>query len=72
MNPGRWVWEIDRNGTYEFHSEAPEGLHLTPARSLHMRGIGRCTRRMGIPMAELTGGRRRAGVGGVRSSCEAG
>ncbi len=21
INPGRWVWEIARNGTYEFHSE---------------------------------------------------
>ena len=25
VNPGRWVWEIGRNGTYEFHSEAPDG-----------------------------------------------
>ena len=22
LNPGRWVWEIAPNGTYEFHSEA--------------------------------------------------
>jgi hypothetical protein len=25
MNPGRWVWEIAANGTYEFHTEAPDG-----------------------------------------------
>lgn len=25
MNPGRWVWEIGPHGTYEFHSEAPDG-----------------------------------------------
>ena len=25
INPGRWVWEIAPNGTYEFHSEAPDG-----------------------------------------------
>lgn len=25
VNPGRWVWEIGPRGTYEFHSEAPDG-----------------------------------------------
>jgi hypothetical protein len=25
MNPGRWVWKIAANGTYEFHTEAPDG-----------------------------------------------
>ena len=25
INPGRWVWEIAPNGTYEFHTEAPDG-----------------------------------------------
>jgi len=25
MNPGRWVWEIAANGTYEFHDEGPDG-----------------------------------------------
>ena len=25
INPGRWVWEIGRNDTYEFHSEAADG-----------------------------------------------
>jgi Domain of unknown function (DUF4189) len=25
MNTGRWVWEIAANGTYEFHTEAPDG-----------------------------------------------
>lgn len=25
INPGRWVWEVAPNGTYEFHSEAPDG-----------------------------------------------
>ena len=24
-NPGRWIWRITRNGTYEFHSEAGDG-----------------------------------------------
>ncbi len=24
INPGRWVWEIAANGTYEFHSEAAD------------------------------------------------
>jgi hypothetical protein len=24
-NPGRWIWRIARNGTYEFHSEAGDG-----------------------------------------------
>lgn len=24
-NPGRWIWEIGAHGTYEFHSEAPDG-----------------------------------------------
>ena len=24
INPGRWVWEIASNGTYEFQSEAPD------------------------------------------------
>ena len=23
---GAWVWEIDRNGTYKFHSEAGDGV----------------------------------------------
>jgi len=26
VNGGRWLWEIDPNGTYEFHSEAPDGV----------------------------------------------
>jgi hypothetical protein len=26
VNGGRWVWEIDSNGTYKFHSEAPDGV----------------------------------------------
>lgn len=26
VNGGRWVWEIDPNGTYKFHSEAPDGV----------------------------------------------
>jgi Domain of unknown function (DUF4189) len=26
MNPGIWVWEIGPDGTYEFHSEAPDGV----------------------------------------------
>jgi hypothetical protein len=25
INPGRWVWQIGRNGTYQFHSEAGDG-----------------------------------------------
>jgi hypothetical protein len=25
INPGRWVWRINRDGTYEFHSEAADG-----------------------------------------------
>jgi len=25
VNGGRWVWEIDRNGAYRFHSEAGDG-----------------------------------------------
>jgi hypothetical protein len=25
INPGYWVWEIGRNGTYTFHSEAADG-----------------------------------------------
>jgi hypothetical protein len=25
LHPGRWVWEIAANGTYEFHTEAPDG-----------------------------------------------
>lgn len=25
VNPGRWVWELGPHGTYEFHSEAPDG-----------------------------------------------
>jgi hypothetical protein len=25
MHPGRWIWEIAANGTYEFHTEAPDG-----------------------------------------------
>jgi hypothetical protein len=24
LNPGRWIWEIAPNGTYEFHSESPD------------------------------------------------
>ena len=23
-NPGQWVWRVAGNGTYEFHSEAPD------------------------------------------------
>ncbi len=30
MNSGRWIWQIDANGTYEFHSEA---VDPTPSHS---------------------------------------
>jgi hypothetical protein len=30
INPGRWIWEIAGNGTYEFHSEAADS---TPSHS---------------------------------------
>jgi hypothetical protein len=25
INPSRWLWQLARNGTYEFHSEAGDG-----------------------------------------------
>ena len=26
VSPGRWLWRIDSNGTYDFHSEAADGV----------------------------------------------
>ena len=40
VNGGRWVWEINPDGTLSFHSEAPKST--TPCGSSRRSGTGRC------------------------------
>ena len=41
LNGGPWVWEIHRDGTYSFHSEAGDGAPPPRARFLPATDIGR-------------------------------